>query len=32
VDRRIEPLCLHPDDFSRPLSLAQEIERAGVEA
>ena len=31
VDLRIEPLCLHADDFKNPLSLACEIERTGVE-
>jgi predicted nucleotidyltransferase len=31
VDIRIEPLCLHPEDFANPLSIAREIERTGVE-
>jgi predicted nucleotidyltransferase len=31
VDVRIEPLCLHPEDFADPLSIAQEIERTGIE-
>lgn len=31
IDIRIEPLCLHPEDFANPLSIAREIERTGVE-
>ena len=31
IDIRIEPFCLHPEDFRNPLSIAREIERTGVE-
>lgn len=31
VDIRIEPHCLHAEDFANPLSFAHEIERTGVE-
>lgn len=32
IDKRIEPFCLHPDDFGKPYFwLPYEIERTGVE-
>jgi predicted nucleotidyltransferase len=32
IDLRIEPVCLHPDDFENTLfGLAQEVRRSGVE-
>jgi len=32
IDLRIEPVCLHPDDFDNTLfGLAQEVRRTGVE-
>lgn len=32
IDTRIEPICLHPDDFGKPhFTLPQEVEREGVE-
>jgi predicted nucleotidyltransferase len=32
IDVRIEPFCLHPDDFGKPcFSLPYEVERDGVE-
>lgn len=32
IDVRIEPICLHPDDFkNRFFGLAQEVQKTGVE-
>jgi hypothetical protein len=32
IDLRIEPVCLHPEDFDNTLfGLAQEVRRSGVE-